>query len=130
MSYPNYVWCKVAVPPLANLDELIVDQMIRNFAAEAKDYSLDNTWNVNDDLNISLNDDGGERYRDYGPKKGLIPLVNGKITVMTMTRENPKEFIGIIEERAKKYGCRLYDSDIAVCDCDTYWVKEGPILPF
>ena len=39
-------------------------------------------------------------------------------------------FCDIIEERAKKYGCRLYDSDIAVCDCDTYWVKEGPILPF
>ena len=130
MAYPNYVWCKVAVPPLANLDEYVIDQMIRDFAADAKDYALDNTWNIDDDFNASLDDDGKERYRDFGPGKGLIPLLNGKITVMTMTREDPDEFLNLIRNRAEKYGCRLYDSDVAVNDCDTYWVDDKPIKPF
>lgn len=126
MAYPNYVWCKIAIPPLANLDELVVDQMIRDFEADAKDYSLDNIWNVNDNLNITLDDKGDEQFRDYGPGNGWIPLVNGKVTVMTMTREDPNEFLRIIGNRAERYGCRLYDSDVAVNDCDRYWIDDGP----
>lgn len=124
MAYPNYIWVKIIIPAEAHLDELVVDRMLRDFEHEAADIAIDRTFNVDENLTITLNKYGDEIYRDYGPKKGLVPFVNGKAIVMTMTYENPNDFIYRIEDIAKKYACRVCDNDVAVNDCDTYWVDE------
>lgn len=125
MAYPNYIWVKIRVPVGSKLDELQVDNVIRDLEREAKEVAIDRTFNVDENLQTSLNQNGDEVYRNYGPGKGLVPLVNGKIIVMTMTYDNPNDFIHRIEEIAKHYNCRAIDNDVAVNDCDTYWVNDG-----
>lgn len=125
MAYPNYIWVKIRVPEKARLDELQVDQLIRDLQVEAKDIAIDRTFNVDDDLQTNLNKHGDEIYRNYGAGKGLVPLVNGKITVMTLSHDDPDDFIHLIEAIAGKYDCIVVDNDVAVCDCDTYWVDDG-----
>jgi len=125
MAYPNYIWVKIRVPEKARLDELQTDQLIRDLQLEAKDVAIDKTYNVDENLQLTLNDKGDEIYRNYGAGKGLVPLVNGKITVMTMTWDDPDDFIHLIEAIADKYNCKAIDNDVAVNDCDTYWVDDG-----
>ena len=126
MSYPNYIWVKIRVPIRPRLDELQIDNLIRDLEKEAKDVAIDRTFNVDENLNITMNDNGDEIYRNYGVGKGLVPLVNGKIIVMTMTRENANDFIWRIEAIAKKYNCFMVDNDVAENDCDRYWIDDGP----
>ena len=125
MAYPNYIWVKIHVPEKARLDELQADQLIRELTFEAQDIAIDKTYNVDEDFQSTLNKFGDEIYRSYGIDKGLVPLVNGKITVMTMTHEDPNDFIHLIEAIAGKYCCEAVDNDVAVCDCDSYWVDDG-----
>ena len=125
MAYPNYIWVKIRIPEKARLDELQVDQLIRDLTFEAKDVAIDKTYNVDENLQSTLNDKGDEIYRNYGAGKGLVPLVNGKIVVMTMTHEDANDFIHRIEAIAGKYNCEVVDNDVAVNDCDTYWVDDG-----
>lgn len=125
MAYPNYIWVKIRVHEKARLDELQVDQLIRDLQLEAKDVAIDKTYNVDENLQSTLNDKGDEIFRNYGLGKGLVPLVHGKITVMTMTWADPDDFIHLIEAIAGKYNCEAIDNDVAVNDCDTYWVDDG-----
>ena len=125
MAYPNYIWVKIRVPIKARLDELTIDNLLRDLEREAKDIAIDRTFNVDENLQITLNDAGDEIYRNYGYGKGLVPLVNGKIVVMTMTHDDANDFIHRIEDIAKHYNCIAIDNDVAVNDCDTYWINDG-----